>query len=143
MLLESFLSFRKNILKNILTNILKNYELRITKYESLLTSNEDVLLRVRTHKKPCGLSAAICVLRPVLRPVLRHSMPQSAARKLQRAGRIVFNVRVRAIAFMFIHTQHASETIVSVALLVETQRMLKYVQLGAACGLRFAACVKV
>ena len=139
MLLESFLSFRKNILKNILTNILKNYELRITKYESLLTSNEDVLLRVRTHKKPCGLSAAICVLRPVL----RHSMPQSAARKLQRAGRIVFNVRVRAIAFMFIHTQHASETIVSVALLVETQRMLKYVQLGAACGLRFAACVKV
>ena len=40
------------------------------------------------------------VLRPVLRPVLRlrQSMPQAATRKLQRAGRIVFHVCVRAIA---------------------------------------------
>ena len=38
---------------------------------------------------------------------------------------------------MFIHTQHASEIAEnSVALLVEVQRKLKYVQLGAACGPR-------
>ena len=46
-----------------------------------------------------------------------------------------FYVYVRVIAFMFIHTQHASKIAWhSVALLVEIQRKLKYVQLGAACG---------
>ena len=45
---------------------------------------------------------------------------------------------------MFIYTQHASEIAWnSVAILVETQRKLKYVQLGAACGPRPAACGKV
>ena len=54
---------------------------------------------------------------------------------LQRAGRMVFYVCVSAIAFMFIYTQHESEIAGnSVALLVEIQRKLKYVQLGAACG---------
>ena len=49
-----------------------------------------------------------------------------------------FYVCVRAIAYnIFIHTQHASEIAGnSVALLVEIQRKLKYVQLGAARGLR-------
>ena len=66
----------------------------------------------------------------------------AAARKLQRAGRIVFHVCVRAL--MFIHTYHASEIAGnSVALLVEIQRMLKYVRLDvercSACGLRPAA----
>ena len=38
---------------------------------------------------------------------------------------------------MFIHTQHASEIAGnSIAILVEIQRKLKYVQLGAASGLR-------
>ena len=85
-------------------------------------------------------------MRPVLQPVcilccglccgLRQSMLQAAARKLQRAGRVVFHVCVRAMAFMFIHTQHASEIAGNfVALLVEIQRKLKYVHLGAACGL--------
>ena len=41
---------------------------------------------------------------------------------------------------MLIHTQHASEIAGNfVAILVETQRKLKYVQLGAARGLRPAA----
>ena len=88
----------------------------------------------------CGLCYGLCC-------GLRQSMPQAAARKLQRAGRIVFHVCERAIAFMFIHThsrQHASEIAGnSVALLVEIQRKLKYVQLGAACGPRPAACGKV
>ena len=49
---------------------------------------------------------------------------------------------VRAIAFMFIHTQHASEIAEnSVALLVKIK--LKYVQFGADCGLRPVACGKV
>ena len=44
------------------------------------------------------------------------------------------------LAVMFINTQHASEIAEnSVALLVEIQRKLKYVQLGEACGLRPAA----
>ena len=69
---------------------------------------------------------------------------QAAARKLQREGRMVFYVCVRAIAFMFIHTQHSSEIDGnSVALLVEIQRKLKYVQLCAACGPPPAACGKV
>ena len=38
-------------------------------------------LRVRTHGKLCGLRAAICV-----------AAAQAAARKLQRAGRMVFYV---------------------------------------------------
>ena len=49
----------------------------------------------------------------------------------------------RAIAFMFIHTQHANEIAGnSIALLIKIQRKLKYVQLGAACGsrLRPSAC---
>ena len=66
--------------------------------------------------------------------VLPQAAAQAAARKLQRAGRMVFYVCVRA------NTQHASEIAEnSVALLVEIQRKLKYVQLGAACGLRPAA----
>ena len=91
----------------------------------------------------CALQFACCGL--------RHSLPQAAAQaaapgrstrpqhqavasKLQRTGHMVFYVCVRA------NTQHASEIAKnSVALLVEIQRKLKYVQLGAACGLRPAA----
>ena len=62
------------------------------------------------------------------------------ALQLEREGRMVFYVCVRAITFMFIYTQHASEIAGnSVAVLVEIQRKLKYVQLGAARGLRPAA----
>ena len=98
-------------------------------------------LRVRTHGKQCALRAAICVLRPVAYFAAGRSTGRSTARKLQCAGRMVFYVCVRAIAFnLFIHTQHASEIAGnSVALLVEIQRKLKYVQLGAACGLWPAA----
>ena len=79
----------------------------------------------------CGLRAAICVLRAAA----YFAAAQAAARKLQRAVRMVCYVCVRAIAVMLIHTQHASEIAEnSVALLVEIQRKLKYVQLGAACG---------
>ena len=80
----------------------------------------------------CALQFACCGL--------RHTLPQAAACKLQRAGRMVSYVCVRVIAVMFINTQHASEIAEnSLALLLEIQRKLKYVQLGAACGLRPAA----
>ena len=76
---------------------------------------------------------ALCNLRAGQAAALTTA--QAAARKLQRAGRIGFHVCVRAIAFMFIHTQHVSEFARnSIALLVEIHRKLKYVQLGAACG---------
>ena len=102
-------------------------------------------LRVRTHGKLCFLRASICVLRPAAyfaaAQVAAQAAAQAAARKLERAGGMVFYVCVRAIAFMFIYTQHESEIAGnSVAQLVEIQRKLKYVQLGAACGLRPAAC---
>ena len=41
----------------------------------------------RTHtKRPWGLLAAICVLRPVLRPVLRHAAKYAAGRSTQIAA---------------------------------------------------------
>ena len=85
----------------------------------------------------CCLRAAICVLLPAAYFAAGRSTGRSTgtARKLECAGRMVFYVCVRAIAFMLIHTQHASEIAGnSVALLVEIQRKLKYVQLGAARG---------
>ena len=73
---------------------------------------------------------------------LPKAAAQAAARNMQRVNRIVIYMIVRAIAFMFIHTQHASEIAEnSVALLVKIQ--LKYVQFGADCGLRPVACGKV
>ena len=100
-------------------------------------------LCVRTHGKLCDLRVAICVLRPAAYfAYFAQAAAQAAARKLERAGRIVFYVCVRAIAFMFIYNQHASEIAGnSVELLVEIQRKLKYVQLGAACGPRQCTCM--
>ena len=73
----------------------------------------------------CNLRAAAC-------GILCRSTGRSTGRS---SGRMGFYVCVRAIAFMFIYTQHASEiTGNSVALLVEIHKKLKYVQLGAACG---------
>ena len=82
----------------------------------------------------CALQFACCYL--------RHTLPQAAAQAAAQAQHAncahaawFFYVCVRAIAFMFIYTQHVSEIDRnSVALLVEIQRKLKYVQLGAACG---------
>ena len=92
-------------------------------------------LRVRTHGKLCALGAAICVLRSAA----KYTAGRSTGRSTQIAALRPhgFYVCVRAKAFMFILTQHASEIAGnSVALLVEIQRKLKYVQLGAACGPR-------
>ena len=82
-------------------------------------------------------------MRPVLRPVLLPAAKYAVGRSTQIAASRLhsFHVCLRAIAFMFIYTQHASKIAGNfVALLVETQRKLKYVQLGAACGLRPTVC---
>ena len=64
----------------------------------------------------CALQFACCGL--------RHTLPQAAALKLQRAGSIVFLVCVRAIAFMFRHTQRTSEFAGnSVEILVGTEKV--------------------
>ena len=80
----------------------------------------------RTHEKPCGLRAEICVL--------QHATYFATGRG---TGRMVFHACILAIAFMFINTQHASEIAGNfIGPLMEMQRKFKYVQLGAACGLR-------
>ena len=94
-------------------------------------------LRVRTHEKLCGLRAEICVLRPTAYFAAGCSTGFSTGRSTQIAVRWPhgFYVCVRAITFMFLNTQHSGEIAGnSIALLVEIQRKLKYVQLGAACG---------
>ena len=78
-------------------------------------------LRVRTHGQLCCLRAAICVLRPVA----YFASGRSTGRSTQIAARRPHGIYVwvRAIAFMLIDTQHASEIAGnSVALLVDTQR---------------------
>ena len=78
--------------------------------------------RVLTNKTPCGLRAAICVLRPVLRPVLRHETKDAAGRSTQVAACRQHRFSW-VFAFMLINTQHASKIAEnSVARLVETQR---------------------
>ena len=61
-------------------------------------------LRVRTQENyaACTLQCACCGLRHTLPHAAAQAAAQAAARKLQGAGRIVFYVCVRAIAFMFI-----------------------------------------
>ena len=61
-----------------------------------------MLLRVRTHKTPCGLRAAICVLRPVLRPAAKYA----AGRSTQIAARRLHNfpcVRTRNRIYVNTH----------------------------------------
>ena len=90
----------------------------------------------------CALQFACCGLRHTLPQHRPQHRPQHANCSAQAVW--FFNVCVRAIAVMFINTQHASEIAEnSVALWVEIQRKLKYVQLGAACSLRPVACGKV
>ena len=94
----------------------------------------------------CALQFAYCGLRHTLpqaaAQVAAQAAAQAAARKLQRAGRMVLYVCVRAIAFMFIYTQHESEIAGnSVALLVEIQRIVEIC--STRCGLRPAARGKV
>ena len=80
----------------------------------------------------CNLCAAACAA-AWLRPAAKYATGRST--QSMRAGRKIFYVCVRTIAFMFINTQHASEIAGnSIALLVEIERKLKYVQRGAACG---------
>ena len=86
--------------------------------------NINAIARTHTWKTMlparCNLCAAACGIL-CRRPA--QAAAQAAARKLQRAGRMVLYVCIRAIAFIFIHKQHASEIAGnSVALLVEIQR---------------------
>ena len=72
-----------------------------------------------------------------LRNTLPQATAQAAARKLQRSGRIVFHVCVRAIAFMFIRTQHASE--IAGNSVVLSGNIEKVEICSTRCGLRPAA----
>ena len=82
-------------------------------------------------------ACALATWTPGTRIATQHKpqhRPQHANCSAQAAKCFVY---VRAIAFMFIHTQHANEIAGnSIALLMEIQKKLKYsyVQLGAACG---------
>ena len=114
------------------------------------------MLRVYEHKCDCAYAHmeyyAACALRFACCGLL-HTLPQAAAqaaaqtaaqaaeqaaaRKFQRAGRMVVYACVRAIAFMFIHTQHASE-------IAGNSVALEKVEIcSTRCGLRPAACGKV
>ena len=92
-------------------------------------------LCVRTHGKLCSLRDAICVLSYFIAGRSTGRSTQISARRPH--GLLCVRTTVQAIAVMFINTQHASDIAEnSVAQLVKIKRKLKYVKLGAACGLR-------
>ena len=113
--------------------------------------------RVRTHEKPCGLRFACCWLRSVgkyelalrrsLHPAARKFQAtarklQIAARRAQRAGRkpqasgrMNFHTCVRGRVHSHAERKRNCWEEVHCAISGNAEK-LKYVQLGAACGLR-------
>ena len=103
------------------------------------------MLHVNEHKCDCAYppmkNYAACLLQLAAYFTAGHSTGRST-------GRMVFYVCVRAIAFMFIHTQPASEF--HCAISGNTENSVRPVNCStrcglwpAACGLRSGACGKV